>query len=210
MFCVPVLPHWRRFGPLYHSSFFSPSFSSRRLIWKIMVENCARFYFKPAKIFMSDVLPAPEGPRIAVSWPDLKAPFILCKIILPVLPKRNWSSRYVNFSSAYAVHIALRNSWLSARRQIPTKKTHKSMDIFVARRGESFLKIGDRCFWRFLPFPLLKQRSWKVRSNEAVIWLFPWSFVSFEQRNPCSSILSLRVRTERASWRYAQRQLDNF
>ena len=29
-------------------------------------------YLLPAKMFISDVLPAPEGPRMAVRWPDRK------------------------------------------------------------------------------------------------------------------------------------------
>lgn len=39
-------------------------------------------------MFISDVFPAPDGPKIAVSWPDLKEPLIWCKIVFNFLPKQ--------------------------------------------------------------------------------------------------------------------------
>lgn len=43
----------------------------------------------PAMTFSSVVLPAPDGPRIAVNWPDRNVPLRLRKmILLPPLDKK--------------------------------------------------------------------------------------------------------------------------
>ena len=57
-------------------------------LWKNEANEKKSANFKPAKIFISDVFPAPDGPRMAVSWPDLKAPLIWCKILLAFFPRR--------------------------------------------------------------------------------------------------------------------------
>jgi hypothetical protein len=44
------------------------------------------FYFKPANIFNKEDFPAPDGPIIAVSCPEWKAPLIWCKIRLTFFP----------------------------------------------------------------------------------------------------------------------------
>ena len=41
-------------------------------------------------MFISEVFPAPDGPRMAVSWPDLKTPLMLCRIVLIFLPNNTW------------------------------------------------------------------------------------------------------------------------
>lgn len=59
-------------------------------------------YFNPAKMFISEVFPAPDGPRIAVSWPDLNVPLICCKILLTLFPKKtimfNWLVKNVKLN----------------------------------------------------------------------------------------------------------------
>jgi hypothetical protein len=34
-------------------------------------------------MFISELLPAPEGPRMAESWPDLKNPLMPCRMVFP-------------------------------------------------------------------------------------------------------------------------------
>ena len=52
-------------------------------------KNGINFYFKPANIFIKEVFPAPDGPRIAVSCPGSKAPLIWFKIRLIFLPSNS-------------------------------------------------------------------------------------------------------------------------
>lgn len=44
-------------------------------------------HFKPAKMFINELFPAPEGPKITERWPDLKTPLIRCRICLVFFPK---------------------------------------------------------------------------------------------------------------------------
>lgn len=44
-------------------------------------------YLYPANTFMSVLLPAPDGPRIAVSSPDLNKPLTLRRIIFDPVKK---------------------------------------------------------------------------------------------------------------------------
>ncbi len=69
---------------------------------------------------------------MAVSWPDLKAPLILCKILLAFVPKQTAETHlYVNMESAHRVNIiTLTAQLIKERGEINVGEN--------ARRGESF------------------------------------------------------------------------
>jgi hypothetical protein len=75
------------FSPLTLTQPSIPSFlPNSNPIHKVISVYIPEIYFKPASIFINEVFPAPDGPRIAVNCPELKAPLILCKIRIAFFP----------------------------------------------------------------------------------------------------------------------------
>lgn len=83
------------FSPVYFDSTNNPTFPVKTNYSSLIHEshflssaNAAWPHFNPAKMFINELFPAPEGPRMAESWPDLKNPYIWCKICLAFFPEK--------------------------------------------------------------------------------------------------------------------------
>ena len=136
-------------------------------LWKNEANEKKSANFKPAKIFISDVFPAPDGPRMAVSWPDLKAPLIWCKILLAFFPRR-------------AVHdyvtIKTLSDWLHLKLSIGDDLLSKycfKVILFLVSRKKSILTKICGSLRAFLVSSVIEDATCRRRRKYVALLPFP-------------------------------------